>query len=119
MRSMDRRIVMVAGVAGALALAGCATQLQSDLGKAEEPCHKQDFPQKTALSQCLAQAERPIWAKDAPQTLDIYDQFAAGRAALAKERDAGTLNDKQYDDQLEALAKDLRARIASRQQAPD
>jgi hypothetical protein len=101
-------------VFAALALAGCSTQLQSDLGTAEAPCHEAKFADKTELAQCLDKVEEPVWAKDDPKTLDLYDEFAQGRAELSKERDAGTLTDTQYDDRLEALAKDLRAQIADR-----
>lgn len=109
---MRRLVVLI----GALTLAGCASRLQYDLGKAEAPCHRQDFTEKTALVQCLATAERAVWQTDEPQTLDLYDEFAAGRAELAKERDAGTLSEEEYEKRLDALAKDFRARVAARRE---
>lgn len=106
-------------LAGALALSACASALQSDLATAEAPCHKQKFAEKTALAQCLTEAERPVWAKDEPQTLDLYDRFAAGRTALAERRDAGTLSEEEYEQRLDALAQDLRGRIAARRAAAE
>jgi hypothetical protein len=104
-------------VATALALAGCASQLSRDLGNAEGPCHEETFAKKAELATCLALHERPVWAKDEPQTLDLYDRFAAARAALAKERDDGTISEKQYDRQLADVAADLRKQIAARRAA--
>jgi hypothetical protein len=112
---MKSRVIVM----GALALASCASRLQWDLGSAERPCHRQDFKEKTALVQCLAAAERPVWAKDEPQTLDLYDQFATGRAELAKERDAGTVSEHEYETRLGALAREFRAKIAERRKASD
>jgi hypothetical protein len=103
-------------LAAAFALAGCSTQLQSDLGKAEAPCHRDKPATKLALARCLDVAEAPVWARDEPQTLDLYREFAGGRAAIAKERDAGTITEKDYDTKLGALAQDMRARIAERRE---
>lgn len=111
-----RRLMLLLGT---FALAGCASQLQYDLGRAERPCHGQEFSQKSALAQCLTRTERPVWAKDDPQTIALYDEFATSRAELAKERDAGTITEEQYDQRLKALAQDLRARIGTVRQSPD
>ena len=109
-----RRIVVLAG---ALALAACASKLTYDLGKAEDPCHAQNFTKKSDLAACLVAHERPVWAADEPQTLDLYDQYAAARGNLAQQRDAGTLNEDQYEKQLSDLNADFRARIADRRAA--
>jgi hypothetical protein len=101
----------LAAVAAALGLAGCASQLAYDLGKAEGPCHAEKYVEKSALVECLAARERPVWSADEPQTLDLYDQYAAARAALARERDAGTITEKAYDERLGQLAGDFRARV--------
>lgn len=105
------RILLMAGV---LALGGCASQLTYDLSKAEDPCHAERFAKKSDLVACLAQHERPVWAKDEPQTLDLYDQYAAARAALAARRDAGTLSEDQYEQKLADLSRDFRARVSDR-----
>jgi hypothetical protein len=107
----------LAALAVAAALAGCASQLTYDLGKAEDSCHDQKFPTKSALVACLTAQERPVWAKDEPQTLDLYDQYATARAALAQQRDAGTLSEDQYEKQLGDTNSDFRARISARRAA--
>jgi hypothetical protein len=101
----------------ALALAGCASQLSYDLGKAEKPCHEQTFTGKAALVSCLTAQERPVWAQDEPQTLDLYDQYAEARDGLARERDAGTLAEKDYESRLADITSDFRSRIAERRQS--
>ncbi len=106
-----RRLI---SLAMALALGGCASQLTYDLGKAEDPCHAETFAKKADLAACLAARERPVWAKDEPQTLDLYDQYAAARAALATQRDDGTLSEEQYEKQLADVSADFRARITDR-----
>jgi hypothetical protein len=110
------REILVAAVA-ALTLAGCASRLSRDLGAAEDPCHETDFAKKAALATCLELHERPVWAKDEPQTLDLYDRFAAARDRLAKERDGGAISEKQYEQQLADVAADLRGQIAARRAA--
>lgn len=104
-------------VATALALAGCASQLSHDLGSAEDPCHEATFAEKAELATCLELHERPVWAKDEPQTLDLYDRFAAARKVLAKQRDDGAISEKKYDQHLADVAADLRKQIAVRRAA--
>ena len=102
---------LIAAAAAALALAGCDSQLAYDLGKAEKPCHAANFAAKSALVDCLTSRERPVWATDEPQTLDLYDQYAAARGELAKQRDAGTLSEKDYETRLGEISRDFRARV--------
>jgi hypothetical protein len=45
---------------------------------------KRTFRDKSSLVQCLTEHERPVWAKEEPATLDLYDNFAAQRAELAR-----------------------------------
>lgn len=97
--------------AAALCLAGCDSQLAYDLGKAEKPCHAEQFTEKAALVECLAARERPVWAQDEPQTLALYDQYATAREALAKDRDAGTISEKEYEERLGQVSGDFRARV--------
>ena len=101
-------------LAASFGVAACASQLAYDLGKAEEPCHAEKYVAKSPLVECLAGRERPVWARDEPQTLDLYDQFAAAREALAQERDAGKLTDAEYEKRLSDLAGDFRARVTDR-----
>ena len=106
---MRRRFAVAA--AAALGLAACDSQLAYDLGKAEKPCHAEKYTGKSALVACLAGHERPVWAQDEPQTLDLYDQYAAARAELAQDRDAGTISEEDYDKRLADLSSDFRARV--------
>lgn len=99
----------------ALMLAGCArTQLAADLRAAQAPCRDREFKDKSALAACLGEHERPVWAKDDPATLDIYDGFARERAALARHYDDGAITRQQYDAQLDRLESDARTQLAQR-----
>jgi hypothetical protein len=109
-----RRIVVIAVV---MALAGCASQLVYDLGKADDPCRAEKFATKSELVACLTAHERPVWAQDEPQTLDIFDQYAAARAALAAQLDSGALTEEQYDKQLADTNSDFHARVVDRRAA--
>jgi hypothetical protein len=104
-------------LAAALFAAGCTSQLSYDLGMAEDACHARTWPTKAALAACLTARERPVWAKDEPQTLDLYDGFAAARGELAQAFDRGALSGDQYSDRLDQLAQDFHARIMARRQA--
>jgi hypothetical protein len=106
-------------LAAALGVASCDSPLAYDLGKAEQPCHAERYAQKSALVECLAERERPVWQRDEPQTLDLFDQYAAQRGAIAKERDAGTLTDDQYEKRLSDLAREFRARVTDRRAAAE
>jgi hypothetical protein len=103
---------LIAAAAAALALAGCDSQLAYDLGKAEKPCHAENYEKKSPLVECLTARERPVWAQDEPQTLGLYDQYATARAELAQERDEGTISEKAYEAQLADLSRDFRARVS-------
>ncbi len=103
----------------ALLTAGCASQLSYDLGKAEHSCHAETWTTKTALDACLAGHERPVWAKDEPQTLDLYDGYAAARGELAREFDRHALSEDQYSDRLDQLTQDFHARIIARRKAAE
>jgi hypothetical protein len=109
------RTLLTAGVV--VLLAGCArSQLASDLHSADNDCRAQHFTGKSALVACLQQHERPVWAKESPATLDIYDHFAGQRAKLAQQYDAGTLTEPQYRAQLDALEAESRSDVAARAQ---
>ncbi|MGH6737675.1 MAG: hypothetical protein ACREDY_01335 [Bradyrhizobium sp.] len=104
-------------MAASLLVSACSSQLAYDLGKAEDECHARTWSSKAALVGCLHAQERPVWAKDEPQTLDLYDGFAAARKELAQQFDRGTLGDSQYRDRLARIADDFRARITERRKA--
>jgi hypothetical protein len=90
-----------------LLLAACAkSQLVSDLQSAEAPCRDEHFTDKAGLDDCLGVHERPVWAKDDPATLDLYDGFARARAALARQYDSGAITERQYSDRLDQLEAD-------------
>jgi predicted RNA polymerase sigma factor len=109
-----RRIVVIAGV---MALAGCASQLVYDIGKADDPCRAKKFATKSELVACLTEHERPVWVQDEPQTLDIFDQYSAARASLAAQLDSGALTEEQYDKQLADTNSDFHARVIDRRAA--
>lgn len=99
-------------LAGALLLAACSsTELASDLRTADQPCRDQKFPDKTALVDCLASHERPVWARDEPKTLPLYDGFAVKRSDLARRFDQKTISEPQYRDQLEQTEDSFRDQI--------
>jgi len=108
-------------VAAALLLAGCSvSKLSADLRAADAACQDQDWHDKTSLVDCLAARERPVWAKDEPATLALYDAFAAERADLAHRFDQGSLTQAQYGAELARTEAEYRRRIADerRGQAP-
>lgn len=100
-----------------LAIAGCASKLSSDLANAEEPCQEDTFSTKAALDTCLEQHERPVWTKEEPQTLDLYERFAAERRSLANQLDSGAITTKQYDQKLADLISEMRQEVAARRAA--
>jgi hypothetical protein len=107
-----------------LLLAGCGggSQLASDLRTAHAPCEDQKLPNKSAFVACLNQTERPVWARESPETLDAYESFAQKRTELAGEYDRGAIDDGKYKAELARAAADARAAIAARQNtaaAPD
>ncbi len=100
-----------------LFVAACArSQLVSDLHSAEAPCRDQHFKDKAALDDCLGARERPVWAKDDPATLDLYDGFARARAALARQYDSGAITERQYSDKLDQLETETAKAIDQRRQ---
>ncbi|HUC68503.1 MAG TPA: hypothetical protein VMA53_24000 [Stellaceae bacterium] len=101
---VERKKWSVLTVAMVLSLAACAhSQFVSDLHSAEAPCRDQHFKDKAGLDDCLSAHERPVWAREDPATLDLYDGFARARAALARQYDSGAITERQYSDQLEQL----------------
>lgn len=107
------RLALAAAIA--LLLASCArTQLASDLQAAQAPCRDQGFKDKSALVTCLSEHERPVWARDDPATLDIYDRFAQDRAALARQYDDKAITQQQYRAQLDRLEAESREQLAER-----
>ena len=127
-KQQRRRTMRIHRLAVVLLLAACSStvsgtgdggggKLASDIRAADKPCRDQNFEQKTPLVECLSQHERPVWARDEPRTLGLYDQYAERRAALARQRDAGTISALQYDDQLASTDHEFRERVtAARQQ---
>jgi hypothetical protein len=101
---IERKRRSVLALAMLLLLAACAkSQLVSDLHSAEAPCRDQHFKEKVALDDCLGARERPVWAREDPATLDLYDGFARARAALARQYDSGAITERQYSDKLDQL----------------
>jgi hypothetical protein len=101
---VERKRRPVLALAMLLSLAACAqSQLASDLHSAEAPCRDQHFKDKTGLDDCLSAHERPVWAKEDPATLDLYEGFAKARAQLARQYDSGAITEGQYSDQLDQL----------------
>jgi hypothetical protein len=87
-----------------LFLAACVrSQLVSDLHSAEAPCRDQHFKGKATLDDCLGARERPVWAREDPATLDLYDGFARARTELARQYDSGAITERQYSDKLDQL----------------
>src|SRR5579885_711190 len=111
--AMRRFLIMAVG----FTTAACSSQLSYDLGKAEDACHETRWPGKEPLVRCLDARERPVWAKDEPATLDLYNRFARERADLASQFDQGKLDEAQYRDRLAAVEHDLRAEITARRQS--
>ncbi len=98
-----------------LGLAGCASnQLTTDLRSAQEPCRAQHFQDKSSLVRCLNERERPVWAKEDPGTLDVFDRFAAERTELARRYDGGALTSEQYQAELRRIEAGTRAQLADR-----
>jgi hypothetical protein len=94
----------VLALAMLLLLPACAqSQLASDLHSAEAPCRDQHVKDKASLDDCLSAHERPVWSREDPATLDLYDGFAKARAALARQYDSGAITEGQYSDQLDQL----------------
>jgi hypothetical protein len=98
-----------------IALVGCASnQLTADLRSAQEPCRTQHFQDKSSLVRCLNERERPVWAKEDPGTLDLFDRFAAERTELARRYDGGALTAEQYQAELRRIEAGTRAQLAER-----
>jgi hypothetical protein len=101
-------------------LAGCGTgrsQFSRDLSAAEGSCTGQAWPSKTAAVACLHERERSVWAREEPDTLDLYEAFAARRDALAREYDRGLMNQADYDAKLAALKSDALAQLKARRES--
>jgi hypothetical protein len=97
-----------------LALMACySSQLARDLRSAESSCDHQ-WPSKTALVECLDRQDRAVWSKEEPATLDLYQDFAQKREALAMAYDRGQISESQYHDRLDTLKKDSRAQMQQR-----
>jgi hypothetical protein len=97
------------------ALAGCASnQLTADLRSAQEPCLAQHFQDKSSLVRCLNEHERPVWAKEEPGTLDLFDHFSAQRTRLARRYDGGGLSSEQYQTELRRIEAGTRTLLAER-----
>ena len=113
---VERKRQSVLALAMLLLLAGCAARSQfvSDLHSAEAPCRDQHFKDKAALDDCLGARERPVWAREDPATLDLYDGFAKARAALARQYDSGAITEGQYSDKLDQLESDTAKAIDQR-----
>lgn len=102
-------------VAAALLLWGCTkTQLGADLHSADTSCEDRHFKDKTALVACLAKTERPVWARDEPATIDLYDDFAKQRTELARQYDSGAITQQQYRDRLDQLTASTRTKLTER-----
>lgn len=114
MQGKRRHLSGVGAMLVAALLAACSTQLESDLSHADGVCRDRDWPTKTALVSCLAAQERPVWAKDEPATLDVYDSYAARRRALAEALDQKKLTSDQYDDKLDELNRRAGAALKQR-----
>ena len=99
---MRRILIAAAG----LLVASCSSQLSYDLGKAEDACHDETWPEKASLVRCLGARERPV-----------YDQFAKEREDLALQFDQGALTDAQYRERLAQVSKDLRAQVTERRKS--
>jgi hypothetical protein len=103
-----------------LLLAGCTgSKLSAELRAADAACD-QDWRDKTSLVDCLAAHERPVWATGEPETLALYDAFAAQRADLAHRLDQGSLTDAEYQAELARTKAEFKERMAAerRQQPP-
>ena len=108
-----RRLTLVAwAVTG---IVGCTSnQLTADLRSAQEPCRAQHFQDKSSLVRCLNERERPVWAKEDPGTLDLFDRFAAERTELARRYDGGALTREQYEAELRRIETGTRAQLTER-----
>lgn len=105
----------ILAAAAIVALAGCASnQLTADLRSAQEPCRAQHFQDKSSLVRCLNERERPVWAKEDPRTLDLFDRFAAQRTELAQRYDGGGLSAEQYQAELRRIEAGTRAQLTER-----
>jgi hypothetical protein len=111
-----RQELSAVAISALLALGGCAerSQLGSDLHAAGDACRQQNFKDKTSLDECLTAHERPLWAKEEPATLDVYDRFAQQRLDLARQYDSGAITRTQYSDKLDQLKSDIRHELRRR-----
>jgi hypothetical protein len=106
---------VTSAAAAIVTLAGCASnQLTADLRSAQEPCRAQHFQDKSSLVRCLNEHERPVWAREDPGTLDLFDRFAAQRTELAQRYDGGGLSAEQYQAELRRIEAGTRAQLAER-----
>ena len=112
---MQIRACLTLVAAIVLTLADCASnQLTADLRSAQEPCRTQPFQERSSLVRCLNERERPVWAKEEPGTLDLFDRFAAERTALARRYDGRALTPEQYQSELRRIEDGTRAQLAER-----
>lgn len=82
-----------------LLLAGCAG-LGDDLKTAGAACPQ--TPSLTPYITCLNAAEESVWRKDEPADLAAFQDYAAGRLALARDLDGGRLTLPQYRQAADA-----------------
>jgi hypothetical protein len=102
----------------ALFLCGCAqSPLAYDLRAADAACYLQRWPDRSAQIACLTAHERPVWARDDPTTLELFDGFAERRAELARQFDDAALSPDAYRAALEQTEASFRERIAARRES--
>lgn len=106
---------MTLAAAIVVALAGrTGNQLTTGLRSAQEPCRAQHFHDKSSLVRCLNERERPVRAKEDPDTVDLFDRFAAERAELARRYHGGAVTAEQYHAERRRTEAGTRAQLAER-----
>jgi hypothetical protein len=97
---VSKAVAAFASVIFLVALSGCATApTQSDLLQAEAAagCPK-TAPKGTAVSaaNCYIAADRQVWATQSPDTLNLFDEWAARKLSVAEQFDYGKINQAEF-----------------------
>ncbi len=107
------RLVLQAGVILAIvaSVAACGTRntenataspdveskpdMRQQLVNAEGACQAVGWKTAAGLMYCYDSVDRPIWRREASQTLDLFEAFAARRMAIAEALDRKTISPEQ------------------------
>ncbi|HZL60403.1 MAG TPA: hypothetical protein VFC38_11985 [Stellaceae bacterium] len=68
---------------------------------------------------CYDSIDRPIWQREAPDTLDLYSRFNAQRRAAAAQYDSRMLSGKDFNAAIKAAQTELWTQVNQRRQYKD